>query len=120
MTSISAPPFTDGRNEAYTAPARPRPLHDPLLRALEGVDMASLTGPLGERIEAAGATFSTEPLAVCPVPRLIENSEWTALSAALAQRVPRAVGVRHGRIRQTRDRGGRDRPRGGDRRCGGL
>ena len=87
MTSISAPPFTDGRNEAYTAPARPRPLHDPLLRALEGVDMASLTGPLGDRIEAAGATFSTEPLAVCPVPRLIENSEWTALSAALAQRV---------------------------------
>ena len=32
-------------------------------------------------------SISTEPLAVCPVPRLIENSEWTALSAALAQRV---------------------------------
>ena len=87
MTSISAPPFTDGRNEAYTAPARPRPLYGPLLRALEGVDMASLKRRVADRIEAAGATFSTEPLAVCPVPRLIENSEWTALSAALAQRV---------------------------------
>ena len=87
MTSISAPPFTDGWNEAYAPPARPRPLYGPLLRALEGVDIASLKRRVGGRMEAAGATFSTEPLAVCPVPRLIENSEWTALSAALAQRV---------------------------------
>ena len=87
MTSISAPPFTDGWNEAYTEPARPRPLYGPLLRALEGVDMASLKGGVRERMEAAGAMFGTEPLAVCPVPRLIETSEWTALSAALAQRV---------------------------------
>lgn len=87
MTSISAPPFTDGWNEAYAAPARPRPLYGPLLRALAGVDMASLKGRVGDRIEAAGATFGTEPLAVCPIPRLIENSEWTVLSAALAQRV---------------------------------
>jgi uncharacterized circularly permuted ATP-grasp superfamily protein len=87
MTSTSAPAFTDGWNEAYSEPAHPRPLYGPLLRALEGVDIASLKGRVGERMEAAGATFGTEPLAVCPVPRLIENSEWTGLSAALAQRV---------------------------------
>jgi uncharacterized circularly permuted ATP-grasp superfamily protein len=87
MTCLSAPPFTDGWNEAYAAPGRPRPLYGPLLRALKGVDMASLKRHVGDRMEAAGATFGTEPLAVCPVPRLIENSEWTALSAALAQRV---------------------------------
>lgn len=87
MTSISAPPFTDGWNEAYTEPAHPRPPYGPLLGALEGVDMGSLEGRVRERMEAAGATFSTEPLAVCPIPRLIDNSEWTALSAALAQRV---------------------------------
>ena len=49
--------------------------------------MASLKRRVGERMEAAGATFGNEPLAVCPVPRLIENSEWTVLSAAFAQRV---------------------------------
>ena len=49
--------------------------------------MASLNGRVGDRMEAAGAGFLTEPLALGPVPRLIENSEWTALSAALAQRV---------------------------------
>jgi uncharacterized circularly permuted ATP-grasp superfamily protein len=88
MTSplAAAPPFTDGWNEAFAASGRPRPLYGPLLRALAGVDMASLAAAVGEWMEAAQATFSNDPLVVCPVPRLIERCEWASLSAGLAQR----------------------------------
>jgi uncharacterized circularly permuted ATP-grasp superfamily protein len=48
--------------------------------------MASLTAAVGRRMEAAQATFGTEPLVVCPVPRLIESSEWALLTAGLEQR----------------------------------
>jgi uncharacterized circularly permuted ATP-grasp superfamily protein len=85
--STSAPSFSGGWNEAYATPGRARALYGRLLRALERVDLASLTAGVEQRMEAAGATFSTDPLGVCPVPRLIENSEWTTLSAGLAQRV---------------------------------
>ncbi len=89
MTALStvAPSFTDGWNEAYATPGRPRQLYGPLPGALERVDLASLKAGVEKRMEAAGATFSTDPLGVCPVPRLIENSEWSTLSAGLAQRV---------------------------------
>jgi uncharacterized circularly permuted ATP-grasp superfamily protein len=83
----TALPFTDGWNEAFEAPGRPRPLYGSLLRALEGVNMASLTAAVGESMQAAQATFGSDPLVVCPIPRLIESGEWAALSAGLAQRV---------------------------------
>jgi uncharacterized circularly permuted ATP-grasp superfamily protein len=83
----AAPPFTDGWNEAFTAPGRPRPLYGSLLRALVSVDMESLTDAVGESMEAAQATFGSDPLVVCPVPRLIDSGEWAVLSAGLAQRV---------------------------------
>jgi uncharacterized circularly permuted ATP-grasp superfamily protein len=83
----TAPPSTGGWNEAFAAPARPRPLYDSLLPALEHVDMASLTAAVAEWMEDAQATFGSEPMVVCPVPRLIESSEWAVLSAGVAQRV---------------------------------
>jgi uncharacterized circularly permuted ATP-grasp superfamily protein len=83
----AAPPFTDGWNEAFAAPGRPRPLYGSMLRALERVDMTSLTVAVGESMEAAQATFGSDPLFVCPIPRLIESGEWAALSAGLVQRV---------------------------------
>ena len=89
MTSLlsATRSFANAWNEAYAAPGRPRSLYGPLLQALESVDLASLKADVGVRIEAAGASFSTAPLGVCPIARLIEKSEWTALSAGLAQRV---------------------------------
>jgi uncharacterized circularly permuted ATP-grasp superfamily protein len=82
-----APPFTDGFNEAFAAPGRPRPLYGSMLRALERVDMTSLTAAVGDSMQVAQATFGGEPMFVCPVPRLIEGGEWAALAAGLAQRV---------------------------------
>ncbi len=87
MPGPAAPPFTDGWNEAFAAPRRPRPLYGSLLRVLEGIDMSALTEAVGESMEAAQATFGREPLFVCPVPRLIDSGEWVALAAGLAQRV---------------------------------
>ena len=87
VPQTAAPPFTDGFNEAFAAPGRPRPLYGSLLQALEGVDMTSLTAAVGDSMEAAQATFGGEPMFVCPVPRLIEGGEWAALAAGLAQRV---------------------------------
>ncbi|MGI8412138.1 MAG: circularly permuted type 2 ATP-grasp protein [Solirubrobacteraceae bacterium] len=78
---------TDGWREAYQASGKPRPLYGPILRALERVDLASLKAGVAQRMQASGATFSTDLLDVCPVPRLIESAEWAALSIALAQRV---------------------------------
>ncbi len=77
MTSTlpGARPFTDGWNEAFAAPGRPRPLYGSLLHALARVDMASLTAAVREWMEAAAARFSSDPLVVCPVPRLIEGRE---------------------------------------------
>ncbi len=83
----TAPKFRDGWNEAYAAPGTPRPQYGALLEALEDLDVASLTKGVQKRMEAAKATFSTGPLEVCPLPRLIENREWEMLSAGLAQRV---------------------------------
>ncbi len=82
-----APRFTDGFNEAYAAPGRPRPLYSSMLEELERADLGSLTAAVAERMQAAGATFGDDPLIVCPVPRLIEGDEWIVLSAGLQQRV---------------------------------
>lgn len=84
--SSAAPSFTDGWSEAYEASGAPRPLYGPILRALQRVDLASLKAGAEQRMQASGATFSADPLGVCPIPRLIESSEWAALSAAVAQR----------------------------------
>jgi uncharacterized circularly permuted ATP-grasp superfamily protein len=50
-------------------------------------DPAALKAGVTERIATAGARFGSDPLAVCPVPRLFEADEWAALAAGLAQRV---------------------------------
>ncbi len=89
MTTLSpaARSFSDAWNEAYAAPGRPRPPYVRLLQELERVDVASLSAGVGDSMEAAGATFGTDRFGVCPVPRLIETTEWTVLSEGLAQRV---------------------------------
>ena len=83
----SATRFTDGWDEAYAAPGRPRRAYGPLLRRLEGADPRALKADVTRRITAAGATFGSAPLGVCPIPRLIEGAEWEALEAGLVQRV---------------------------------
>jgi uncharacterized circularly permuted ATP-grasp superfamily protein len=83
----SAPRFTDGWDEAYAAPGRPRSAYGPLLRRLEAADPPALKADVTRRITAAGARFGPAPLGVCPIPRLIEGGEWAALEAGLVQRV---------------------------------
>jgi uncharacterized circularly permuted ATP-grasp superfamily protein len=88
MTSVTeARQLTEAWNEAYSAPGRPRPHYRRLLRTLEHHDLTSLTSGVQKRIETAGATFGGDPLAVCPVPRLIKSVEWESLAAGLEQRV---------------------------------
>ncbi len=87
VSSPSAPAFTRGWNEAFAGPGRLRPLYGSLLPALERVDMASLTAAVAGWMEDAQATFGSDPLVVCPVPRLIDGDEWAALAAGIAQRV---------------------------------
>ena len=82
----AAPPFTDGWNEAYSAPGRPRPHYRAVLRTLERLGWPALAAGVSSRIDEAQASFSSGPLAVCPVPRLIDHEEWSILSAGVAQR----------------------------------
>jgi uncharacterized circularly permuted ATP-grasp superfamily protein len=86
-TSTSAPPFTDGWNEAFAEPRVPRALYGPLLRTLERVDLASLSGAVEEWTDSAQVMFGTDPFVVCPIPRLIDGQEWASVSTGLAQRV---------------------------------
>lgn len=89
MTTVSPADhsFSDAWNEAYAAPGRPRPPYVRLLRELGRVDVALLSAGVGDSMEAAGATFGADPFGVCPVPRMIETREWSALSEGLTQRV---------------------------------
>jgi uncharacterized circularly permuted ATP-grasp superfamily protein len=88
MSALSPAEISTGCwNEAYAEPDVPRPHYRPLLRALEGLDLPSLADDVERRMHGAGAEFSTGPLKVCPIPRLIDRDEWALLSAGLVQRV---------------------------------
>jgi uncharacterized circularly permuted ATP-grasp superfamily protein len=87
---VSAPtyaPEPDCADEAYDSAGEPRPLYADLLEELGRRDLKELR----ERVEAAvaksGLTFGEgEPIAVDPVPRLIDAAEWERLEAGLMQR----------------------------------
>jgi carboxylate-amine ligase len=86
--SASAYPLEpDCLDEAYDADGAPRPPYAPLLEALAGQDLAQLRGRVEAKVAASGLTFGEgEPIAVDPVPRLIEAAEWERLQAGLLQR----------------------------------
>jgi uncharacterized circularly permuted ATP-grasp superfamily protein len=75
-------------DEAFAADGAARPHYAELLEGLEGQGL----GRLRERVEASVASHGLifgegEPVAIDPVPRLIEASEWERVRAGLVQRV---------------------------------
>jgi uncharacterized circularly permuted ATP-grasp superfamily protein len=86
--SASAYPLEpDCFDEAFDAGGQPRPHYAALIEALEGQDLKGLRERAEARVLASGLTFGAgEPIAVDPVPRLIEAEEWERLQAGLLQR----------------------------------
>jgi uncharacterized circularly permuted ATP-grasp superfamily protein len=79
-------PLDDAPDEAFTAAGEPRPLYEPLLRALASRDPAELTQSIRERVRRDNVIFDGEPWALDPLPRLIEAGEWERIEAGLVQR----------------------------------
>jgi uncharacterized circularly permuted ATP-grasp superfamily protein len=73
-------------SEAYTETGAIRAPYAPLLEALGGADLAALKADAAQRMAGAQALFGGAPFSVCPMPRLIEASEWRLLEPGLAQR----------------------------------
>jgi uncharacterized circularly permuted ATP-grasp superfamily protein len=88
---VSAPAYSpepDCRDEAYDADGEPRPLYAGLLEELDRVELKELRERVEAKVASSGLTFGPdEPIAVDPVPRLIEAAEWERLQAGLVQRV---------------------------------
>jgi uncharacterized circularly permuted ATP-grasp superfamily protein len=75
-------------DEAFAAGGEPRPLYAELLEELAGQDLKRLRERVEAKVARSGMTFGDgEPIAVDPVPRLIEAAEWEQLRAGLLQRV---------------------------------
>jgi uncharacterized circularly permuted ATP-grasp superfamily protein len=95
-TSSPAPPSPDtGRypldparfDEAFGADGTPRDPYPELLEGLARHDLAALRDRVRASVAEAGLGFGPgQPIAVDPVPRLIEATEWEALEAGLLQR----------------------------------
>jgi uncharacterized circularly permuted ATP-grasp superfamily protein len=79
-------PLDDAPDEAFAAAGEPRPLYEPLLRALASRDPAELTQSIRERVRRDNVIFDGEPWALDPLPRLIEAGEWERIEAGLVQR----------------------------------
>jgi uncharacterized circularly permuted ATP-grasp superfamily protein len=74
-------------DEAYDSDGTPRPHYGELLQALAGGDLAELHERVDRRVAESGLTFGEGvPIAVDPVPRLIEADEWERLQEGLLQR----------------------------------
>jgi uncharacterized circularly permuted ATP-grasp superfamily protein len=74
-------------DEAFAADGEPRPLYAGLLEELARQDLRQLRGRVEARVAKSGLTFGGgEPIAVDPVPRLIDAAEWEQLRAGLLQR----------------------------------
>ncbi|MET0558622.1 MAG: circularly permuted type 2 ATP-grasp protein [Solirubrobacterales bacterium] len=74
-------------DEAFAAGGAARPPYAQLLDALARHDLAVLRERVQASTSAAGLTFGEgQPIAIDPVPRLIEAEEWEALEAGLGQR----------------------------------
>jgi uncharacterized circularly permuted ATP-grasp superfamily protein len=85
LTRYQAEP--DCFDEAFDSDGTPRPHYGPLLDALGEQDLSRLRGRVEAGVAASGLTFGAgEPIAVDPVPRLIDSEEWERLQAGLLQR----------------------------------
>jgi uncharacterized circularly permuted ATP-grasp superfamily protein len=76
-------------DEAVDPQGRPRPGYKDVLGALADVDPAELSARVDAAICRMGATFGEDDASlftVCPVPRLIQASEWGRVERGLAQR----------------------------------
>lgn len=74
-------------DEAFDFDAAPRPQYARLLEALKGQDLGELQRRVKARIVDGKLTFGQgEPIAVDPIPRLIEAAEWAVLEPGLLQR----------------------------------
>ncbi|MDX6634818.1 MAG: hypothetical protein QOF06_1021 [Solirubrobacterales bacterium] len=75
-------------DEAYDAGGAPRPLYAGLLEELDRGELKKLRERVEAKVAGSGLTFGPdEPIAVDPVPRLIDAAEWERLQAGLVQRV---------------------------------
>ncbi|HEX5984814.1 MAG TPA: circularly permuted type 2 ATP-grasp protein [Solirubrobacterales bacterium] len=87
---MSAPRYPlepDCVDEAFTPDGEPRPLYAGLIEALGREDLTELRGRVERAVAAHGLTFGEgEPIAVDPVPRLVDAAEWESLEAGLLQR----------------------------------
>jgi len=74
-------------DEAFDSDGVARPHYAKLLQTLEEQDLKGLRERVEARVARSGLTFGEgEPIAVDPVPRLIEAAEWEALEPGLLQR----------------------------------
>ncbi|HET9152724.1 MAG TPA: circularly permuted type 2 ATP-grasp protein [Solirubrobacterales bacterium] len=77
----------DCYDEAFDCDGAPRTHYAPLVDALEALDLKELRERVERGVAAGGLTFGEdEPIAVDPVPRLVEAEEWERLQAGLRQR----------------------------------
>jgi uncharacterized circularly permuted ATP-grasp superfamily protein len=88
---VSAPAYSPEPgciDEAYDAGGRPRPLYAGLLEELGRGELRGLRQRVEAKVAGSGLTFGPdEPIAVDPVPRLIDAAEWAKLQSGLLQRV---------------------------------
>ena len=88
MSAPAYSPEPDCLDEAYDSGGEARPLYAGLLEELGGRDLKELRERVEAQVLSRGITFGPdEPIAVDPVPRLIEAAEWERLQAGLVQRV---------------------------------
>jgi carboxylate-amine ligase len=74
-------------DEAFDSDGTPRPHYSLLVEALTGENLTELRERVERRVVERGLTFGEgEPIAVDPVPRLIEAEEWERLQTGLLQR----------------------------------
>jgi carboxylate-amine ligase len=77
----------DCADEAFAPDGEPRPLYAELLEELGRRDLRELRERVEARVAGSGLTFGEgEPIAVDPVPRLIDAAEWKRLEEGLLQR----------------------------------
>jgi len=87
VSSPAYSPEADCVDEAFAADGAPRPLYADLLAGLAREDLAGLRARVEAKAAGNGLTFGGgEPIAVDPVPRLIDPAEWERLRAGLLQR----------------------------------
>lgn len=74
-------------DEAFVPTGAPRPPYAELLDALARQDLVVLRERVRSTVSSLGLTFGPgQPVAVDPVPRLLDAAEWTALQPGLMQR----------------------------------